>query len=258
MNQLTTNLSKFLYFSLIILLLHSCASPKDVVYFQGVGDYETNVGENNHSQTFKVDDVVSINVSTLDPQASMPFNLVGGIDEGGMRAEQLDYIVDKSGNIDFPVIGQVKIAGLTAEKTKELLKEKLSSYLKDPIVNIRLKNFTVTILGEVKAPGTYPVIGEQITILEALGLANDLTIKGKRDNVLVIRDFDGTKVYHRINLTSKEALDSPVYYLTQNDVVYVEPNKSAITSSSLDNRATIWVSIASVLITSSVLILTRN
>ena len=160
--------------------------------------------------------------------------------------------------IDFPVIGQVKIAGLTAEKTKELLKEKLSNYLKDPIVNIRLKNFTVTILGEVKSPGTYPVIGEQITILEALGLANDLTIKGKRDNILVIRDFDGTKVYHRINLTSKEALDSPVYYLTQNDVVYVEPNKSAITASALDNRATIWVSIASVLITSTVLVLTRN
>ncbi|WP_324027956.1 polysaccharide biosynthesis/export family protein [Maribacter sp. BPC-D8] len=258
MNLLSVIKSKFFLFSSTIFLLYSCASHKDVVYFQGVGDYETKVGENNHSQTFKVDDVVSVNVSTLDPQASMPFNLVKGMDESGLRAEQLDYIVDKSGNIDFPVIGQVKIAGLTTEKTKELLKEKLSNYLKDPIINIRLKNFTVTILGEVKTPGTYPVVGEQITILEALGLANDLTIKGKRDNVLVIRDFDGTKVYHRINLTSNEALDSPVYYLTQNDVIYVEPNKSAITSSSLDNRATILVSIASVLITSSVLILTRN
>lgn len=258
MKHLKVNLFKFFLLSISIVMLYSCASHKDVVYFQGVGDYETKVGENNHSQTFKVDDVVSINVSTLDPQASVPFNLVKGVEESSLRAEQLDYIVDKSGNIDFPVIGQVKIAGLTAEKTKELLKEKLSNYLKDPIINIRLKNFTVTILGEVKSPGTYPVIGEQITILEALGLANDLTIKGKRDNILVIRDFDGTKVYHRINLTSKEALDSPVYYLTQNDVVYVEPNKSAITASALDNRATIWVSIASVLITSTVLVLTRN
>ena len=100
--------------------------------------------------------------------------------------------------------------------------------------------------------------GEQITILEAIGLANDLTIKGKRENVLVIRDFNGTKVYNRIDLTSKQALNSPVYYLTQNDVVYIEPNQSAITSSALDNRATIAVSIASVLITSTVLILTRN
>ena len=116
-------------------------------------------------------------------------------------------------------------------------------------------NFTVTILGEVNSPGTYPVIGEQITILEALGLANDLTIKGKRENILVIRDFDGTKIYHRIDLTSMESLDSPVFYLTQNDVVYVEPNKSAITSSSLDNRASIWVSIGSLVITSTVLLL---
>ena len=99
--------------------------------------------------------------------------------------------------------------------------------------------------------------GEQITVLEALGLANDLTIKGKRDNVLVIRDFNGTKVYTRIDLTKKESLNSPVYYLTQNDVVYVEPNKSAITASALDNRASILVSIASLLITSTVLILTR-
>ncbi len=134
----------------------------------------------------------------------------------------------------------------------------MTDYLKDPIINIRLKNFTVTVLGEVNRPGTYPVNGEQITILEAIGLANDLTIKGKRENVLVIRDFNGTKVYNRIDLTSKQALNSPVYYLTQNDVVYIEPNQSAITSSALDNRATIAVSIASVLITSTVLILTRN
>ena len=115
------------------------------------------------------------------------------------------------------------------------MKDKLTDYLKDPIINIRLKNFTVTVLGEVNRPGTYPVNGEQITILEAIGLANDLTIKGKRENVLVIRDFNGTKVYNRIDLTSKQALNSPVYYLTQNDVVYVEPNQSAITSSALDN-----------------------
>jgi polysaccharide export outer membrane protein len=113
-------------------------------------------------------------------------------------------------------------------------------------------------LGEVNRPGTYPVNGERITILEAIGLANDLTIKGKRENVMVIRDFDGTKVYYRINLKRKEALSSPVYYLTQNDIVYVEPNKSAITASALDNRATIAVSIASLLITSTILLITRT
>lgn len=243
---------------LTVVFLASCASKQDVVYFQDASNFETIVSEDIYAYKFKVDDVVSIHVSTLDQQASIPFNLFKGAEEGGIRPEQVDYIIDKDGNIDFPVLGAIKIEGLSPEETKNLLKDKLTDYLKDPIINIRLKNFTVTVLGEVNRPGTYPVNGEQITILEAIGLANDLTIKGKRENVLVIRDFNGTKVYNRIDLTSKQALNSPVYYLTQNDVVYVEPNQSAITSSALDNRATIAVSIASVLITSTVLILTRN
>ncbi len=252
-------LIKYLGISLVIsVLLASCASKKDVVYFQDAKDFETLVSKNTFSSKFKVDDVVSIHVSTLDPEASVPFNLFKGAEEGGFTPQQVDYIVDKNGNIDFPVIGSVKIQGLSSEEVKVLLKERLKDYLKDPIINIRLKNFTVTVLGEVNRPGTYPVVGEQITVFEALGLANDLTIKGMRNNVLVIRDFNGTKVYNRIDLTKKNALDSPVYYLTQNDIVYIEPNQSAVTSSTLDNRASIAVSIASLLITSTVLILTRN
>jgi len=251
------------FMSLFMLLLASCASKEDVVYFQNTGDFETLVSENSFTPKFKVDDVLSIYVSTLDNAASAPFNLFRAGSEnitggGGIRPEQVDYLIDKDGEIDFPVIGKIKVAGLSSEELRVLLREKLSDYLKDPIINIRLRNFTVTVLGEVNRPGTYPVNGERITIMEALGLANDLTIKGKRENVMVIRDFDGTKVYHRINLKRKEAMSSPVYYLTQNDVVYVEPNKSAITASALDNRATIAVSIASVLITSTVILFTRR
>ncbi|WP_394972438.1 polysaccharide biosynthesis/export family protein [uncultured Croceitalea sp.] len=241
-----------------ILILSSCASKKDVVYFQDSKDFETLVNQNSYTTKFKVDDVISIYISTLNPEASVPFNLFRGADEGGVRPEQVDYIIDKDGEIDFPVIGKIKIAGLSSEELRSSLRGKLADYLKDPIINIRLKNFTVTVLGEVNNPGAYRVNGEQITILEALGLAGDLTIKGLRNNILVIRDFDGTKVHTRIDLTTKEALKSPVYYLTQNDVIYIEPNNSAITSSNLDNRASIWVSIASVLITSSVLLITRN
>ncbi|WP_339628679.1 polysaccharide biosynthesis/export family protein [uncultured Maribacter sp.] len=240
-----------------IVVISSCGSKKEVVYFQNASDYETIVSDNSHNNKFKIDDVIGIHVSTLDPEPSIPFNLYSGATEGGIRPEQIDYIIDKNGEIDFPVIGNIKLVGLSPEETKSLLVEKLVPYLKDPIINIRLRNFSVTVLGEVSRPGTYFVNGEQITVLEALGLANDLTIKGKRDNVLVIRDFNGTKVYTRIDLTKKESLNSPVYYLTQNDVVYVEPNKSAITASALDNRASILVSIASLLITSTVLILTR-
>jgi polysaccharide export outer membrane protein len=242
-----------------IIFLSSCASKKEVVYFQDAGNFETLVDNKSFVQKFKVDDIVGIYISTLDAVSSAPFNLFrGAAEEGGVRPEQVDYIVDKDGEIDFPVIGKIRIAGLSPEEVRVLLRNKLSDYLKDPIINIRLKNFTVTILGEVNRPGTYQVNGEQITILEAIGLASDLTIKGMRKNVLVIRDFDGTKVYTRIDLTSKQALKSPVYYLTQNDVVYVEPNQSAVTASSLDNRATIGLSIASILITSTVILLTRN
>ena len=229
-----------------------------MVYFQDARDYETLVDINTFEPKFKVDDVVSIYVSTLDMEASAPFNLFRGAQEGGLRPEQVDYLIDRDGEIDFPVIGKIKMVGLSSEEVRVMLREKLSDFLKDPIINIRLKNFSVTILGEVNRPGTYQVNGEQITILEALGLATDMTIKGQRENVLVIRDFNGTKVYNRIDLTSKEAMKSPVYYLTQNDVVYVEPNKSAITSSSLDNRATIAISIASILITSTVILITRR
>lgn len=241
-----------------LVLLSSCASRKEVVYFQNTGDFETLVDKNSFTPKFKIDDLVSIYVSTLDSEASAPFNLFRGGSEGGIRPEQVDYLVDKDGEIDFPVIGKVKIAGLSGEEVRILLRDKLSDYLKDPIINIRLRNFSVSVLGEVNRPGTYPVDGERITILEALGLANDMTIKGRRENVMVIRDFDGTKVYTRIDLTKKEALSSPVYYLTQNDVVYVEPNNSAIKSSTLDSRMSIAVSIASLLITSTVLLITRT
>lgn len=240
-----------------VVLLSSCATRKEVVYFQNTGDFETLVDKNSFTPKFKVDDLVSIYVSTLDSEASAPFNLFRGGSEGGVRPEQVDYLIDKDGEIDFPVIGKVKIAGLSGEEVRLLLRGKLSDYLKDPIINIRLRNFSVSILGEVNRPGTYPVDGERITIMEALGFAGDLTIKGKRENVMVIRDFDGTKVYTRINLTEKEALSSPVYYLTQNDIVYVEPNSSAIKTSTLDNRASIYVSVASLLITSTVLLI-RN
>jgi len=251
----------FLLLSVLLVFLGSCASKKEVVYFQNAAatGLETKVKENLSDTKFKVVDLIGIFVSTLNPEASLPFNLFRGPqNNNGTLPEQVDYLVDGEGEIDFPVIGKIKVIGLSPEELRVKLTEKLSDYLKNPIINIRLKNFTITVLGEVRRPGNYQVIGEQITILEALGLAGDMTIKGMRNNVLVIREYGGTKIYNRIDLTSSSAAESPVYYLTQNDVVYVEPNKSAITASALDNRASIVVSIASVLITSTVLLITRN
>lgn len=242
------------------LLLGSCASRKDIVYFQDAKDFETIVSDNTQNNSFKVNDVIGINVSTLDPTASIPFNLMNNARQEGSFAQpqQLDYIVDKNGEIDFPVLGAVKVLGLNPQETKELLKEKLKPYLKNPIINIRLRNFRVSVLGQVNRPGTYEVNGEQITVLEAIGMAGDIGIKGRRDNVLIVRDFNGTKVYTRVDLTSTDVLTSNSYYLTQNDVVYVEPNKSAVTQSTIDARTGYAISIASVLITSTILFITRN
>lgn len=248
---------RFALIIVCILLMSSCASRKEVVYFQDTGNYETLVDKNKSITKFKVDDLVSIYVSSLNPEASAPFNLFRGGSEGGLRPEQVDYLVDQDGMIDFPVIGKIKIEGLSPDELRVMLRDRLSEYLKDPIINIRLRNFTVTILGQVSRPGTYPVNGEHITILEALGLAGDLTLRGVRENVLVIRDFNGTKVYTRIDLTSKNMTNSPVYYLTQNDVVYVEPNSTGIKETSIGPSTSITITILSTLVTSAVLVLTR-
>ncbi|MFH6769267.1 polysaccharide biosynthesis/export family protein [Gaetbulibacter aquiaggeris] len=244
----------FMQVFLISILFNSCSSLKEeVVYFQNAKNFETIVDTDTFTPKFKVNDIVSIYISTFDPEASKPFNLIK--ESGGGSAQFLDYLIDTDGNIDFPVLGKVKLLGLTVEQAKELIKEKLAEgYLKDPIVNLRILNFRITVLGEVGSPGTYPISGERITIMEALGLAGDLTIKGRRDNILVVRDFNGTKTYTRINLTNKEVFNSPVYFLTQNDVVYVEPNHSASTSAKGDTRIGTILSVSAFLISIAILV----
>ncbi len=225
------------YFIVIILLgllTFSCKVPTDVVYFQESENLEKITSANSFTPVFKVDDIVSILVSATDMIAARPFNLMQGsssITEGGGGSSSTNttdptYLIDEEGMIDFPVLGKLKIAGLTRVETKELIKGKLTVYIKDPIVNVRLQNFKITVMGEVNRPGAFTIPNERITIVEALGLAGDLTIMGQRQNIMVIRENDGVNTYHRIDLTSKEIFNSPVYYLAQNDVLYVEPNKA--------------------------------
>nr|WP_290856679.1 polysaccharide biosynthesis/export family protein [Flaviramulus sp.] len=243
--------------SIIILafIFTSCATKKDVVYFQNAKDFETIVDTDTFTPKFKINDIVSINISAYDVTAVKPFNLVAA--GGGELGTAIDYLIDIEGNIDFPVLGKIKLLGLTVEEAKQLLKEKLSNgYLKDPVVNIRILNFRISILGAVGSPGVYTVSGERINILEAIANAGDLALKGRRDNILVIRDFNGTKTYTRIDITNKEIFNSPVYYLTQNDVVYVEPNASAISGAGGDARIGQFLGYGSFLI-SIILLITR-
>lgn len=248
---------KLIKFSLGIAMLFlfvGCGSKKDIVYMQNARPFDTEVVTNTFEPKFKIDDIVSIYISSFDMAATAPFNLTIG---AGQNIRELDYVIDQDGNIDFPVLGEIKLLGLSTAEAKELFRKKLieGQYLKDPIVNIRIKNFRVTVLGQVHKPGTYLVDSERITLLEAIGLAGDLDIRGKRKNVLVIRDFDGVKTYTRVDLTTKEFVNSPVYFLTQNDVVYVEPNNSVVKTSNLDSRLTIGLSIFSIVLTTVIALL---
>lgn len=257
MNKFVYKVRFYLAF-IVIMIFTSCATKKDIVYFQNAKNFETVVDTDTFIAKLKVGDVVSIYVSTEDPDVTTPYNLIRS--SSGNNGTLIDYLIDVEGNVDYPVLGKVKLLGLTIEQAKELFKKKFEEgqLLKNPVVLIRVLNFRVTVDGEVRNPGVYSVTGERISVLEALGLAGGLTIKGKRDNILIVRDFSGTKTYTRIDLTSKEVFSSPVYYLTQNDYIYVEPNNSAISGASGDSRIGTVITITSFILTTALIFVTRN
>jgi len=233
---------------LAIVLTTSCGSRKNIVYFQDEPLEEELAISTPEQLNYKPDDILTVNVSAFDQETVSPFNLtvgsgntnsVTGI-QGGLQRQT--YLVDYNGNIEFPVLGTINIAGLTRTELTSLLTERISEYANDPIVNVRLANFTVTVLGEVSNPGMFTIQDERITLIEALGLANDLTIFGKRNNVLLIREIDGKKKFAKIDLTSINTVNSPEYYLQQNDVIYVEPNNARIRSSSYNQNNSVLLS----------------
>jgi polysaccharide export outer membrane protein len=235
---------------------------KNVIYFQDVKS-EACIESNslNYTPTFHTDDLLSITVSSLDIESTTPFNIQMNQSTSSNATYTSGspmpngYLIDKDGMIDFPIIGKIKIAGLDRNEAIELLKNQLSVYIKKPIVNIRILNYKITVIGEVSKPGTFTIPNERITILEAIGIAGDLTITGKRNNVLIIRDIDGQKINFRVDLTKNELFKSPVYYLNQNDVVYVEPNRTKINSSAINpSNAGIIISSISLFITTIVLL----
>ena len=250
---------------LAIIMLTSCGSRKNIVYFQDepISDVITSEPK---QLIYKPDDIITINVSALDPETVRPFNLTlvagGAPTNNPLNAQaglqQQSYLVDYDGNIEFPVLGTLKVAGLTRTELTDMLTQMISEYAKDPIVNIRLANFTVTILGEVRNPGTFTIQDERITVLEALGLADDLTIFGKRKNVLLIREVDGKKKFAKIDLTSINSVNSPVYYLQQNDVIYVEPNTAKVRASTYNQNNAILISAIGTLTTIITVFLVNN
>lgn len=249
---------------LVVLFISSCGSRKNIVYFQDEPLEEGVLVAQPKELIYKTDDILTINVSALDPETVRPFNLtVAGSNANnlvGLQGNQQlqTYLIDYDGNIDFPVLGKIRAAGLTRPELTQLLTDKITDYVKDPIVNVRLSNFTITIIGEVARPGSFTIQDERITLLEALGLANDLTIYGEREDVLVIREVEGKKKFSKVDLRSINMLNSPVYYLQQNDVIYVAPNGARVRSSTFNQNNIVLLSAISTITTVAALILANS
>ncbi len=230
-------------FSLILVLIQfaSCISPKKVIYFQEKEGVELNEEVINYEPKIQVGDMLNIIVTSLDGEASLPFNLYETpVGTGNItNAKPIYYKVDSEGKIVFPILGEQKVTELTTKELRKSLTEQISSYVKNPTVTIYIKNFKISVLGAVKNPGIFPVENERISIVEAIGMAGDLNIQGKRKNVLLIREKDGKRTTVNIDLTSRELFSSPYYYLSQNDVIYVEPNNTQIQSSVIGPNVTI-------------------
>jgi len=214
--------------SCFLLLSESCITRKDISYFQDVSD---SLSIQKISRGFEAviqpGDILSIHVTSLSKEASSFFNVVGETTD-----EQVanTYLVDALGNIEIPLIGVISVAGLTSPVAKTDITDKLDKYLINPTVNLRIRNFKVTVLGEVQEPGVYTIPNEKITLIEALGLAGDMTIFARRVNVLVIREQDNERRFVKLDLTSKEFFESEYYYLHSNDILYVEPGKGKFAS----------------------------
>jgi polysaccharide export outer membrane protein len=233
-----------------VFLFFSCASRKDVVYYQDIDSIATQEKTNSYEVKIQPDDLLMITVFGEDPEIAMPFNLKSpnatSTSSGGQSA--LSYLVDVNGTIDFPVLGNLRVSGLTRSEMLKMLQEKIKVYIKNPIINLQITNFKVSVQGEVASPGTYPVASNRVTLIEALTMAGDLTIYGKRNNVLIIRELGGVKAFNRVDITKSDFINSPIYYLTQNDVVYVEPNKSKIGAAAVGPSTGLIFSVTSLLI----------
>jgi len=242
-----------------LLLFTNCASRKLFVYFQDNIDKKINT---EYPLKLKEGDILNIKVFGCDEESIKIFNIPTTNNQNANRnyfsggTPSNGYLINKIGEIDFPLIGKIKLTELSVEEASDLIKLKLNTYLKDPKVSIQIQNFKITILGDVKNPGTIEVPNEKITLIEAIGIAGDLNITAKRKNILLLRDENGIKKQYRIDLTNNNFINSPVYYLTQNDVIYIEANQAKINSSNVSGSSSILVAIASLVIT-TVNILTK-
>ncbi len=255
---------------LLTMLLPSCKTPQNITYFQDSYNNQTIIDSSNGTITVKPGDKITIVVSSKDPRLSEMFNLpiagyrVGQANLPGVTnsTQQIScYSINSEGNIDFPVLGKIVVAGKKRSEIADYIKQELikNEYISDPVVTVEFSNLYVSVMGEVNRPGRFFIENDRITLLDALSMAGDLTIYGQRENVTVIREKDGQKIFYKVDLTkAKKVYNSPAYYLQQKDVIYVTPNNTRARQSTVNGnnvRSTaFWMSLASLVTSVAVLI----
>ena len=255
--------SFIIIFSFVLFFLSSCTSKKKLDYLQNIESVALEASMKNAKSTIQPNDQLVIMVTAKDMDVVKPFNqnfssgqiLQYSLPSNNAPAQSQTsasgptYMVDSQGNIEFPVIGKINTENKTTEELRDILKKEISKYVLNPQVSVRNTNYKITVLGEVNRPGTYNIPDAQTTLLEVLGLAGDLTIYGNREDVLVLRNIDGTMTKERIDLTKADFINSPYFYLKQNDVIIVSPNETKQKSARLDPNAGIYISVASIVVT---------
>jgi polysaccharide export outer membrane protein len=242
----------------VALLCASCSAPKNVAYIKNSDEVDLSQSAYLYDARIMPKDVLTITVNTVNPDAAAPFNLsVPTAFNNQTRSTYSQpilqtYLVDNNGVIEFPVLGTLKVGGLTKSECEKLIHDKILPYLnakENPVVTVRMANYKISVLGEVNRPGMFTVSNEKINIFEALAQAGDLTIYGVRDNVKLIREnAKGRKEIHTVVLNDASLINSPYYYLQQNDIIYVEPNKVKARNSTVGQTTTLWFSATSILI----------
>ena len=244
----------------------SCTSYKNVPYLQNpevVNSYLDSLPM--YDAKIMPKDLLTITVNTSDPEAAAPFNLIVQSPINVARTSNLtqqpslqQYLVNNDGFIDFPVLGRLQVGGLTKNEAENLIREKLGDYLREtPIVTVRMSNYKIAVLGEVARPGMFTVNNEKVNIFEALAMAGDLTVWGLRDNVKLIReDATGKREIISLNLNNAEIVTCPYYYLQQNDILYVSPNKTKAKNSDIGQSTSLWFSATSILVSIASLLVT--
>ena len=258
-------ISLMAFLAVVVLLLSSCGSSRKVAYFQNSDTINYESGRSLYDACIMPKDVLTITVNTNEPDAAVPFNLTVPTSYQINRSTYSQpvlqtYLVDNNGCINYPVIGLLKVGGLTKSACEQLIHDRIKPFMSEnenPIVTVRMSSYSVSVLGEVNRPGSFQVSREKITILEALAQAGDLTIYGVRDRVKLIReDATGKKEIHTLDLMDANLVNSPYYYLQQNDVVYVEPNRVKAQNSAVGQVTTLSFSAATILISLTSLIFT--